>query len=147
MSEVYGSSIQVQHCEGVPLQQKLLVCTLLLMVKTGKFKEVQLGKVGGLAGQGGWAGWARWVDWLGIVGGLVGQGGWAGSWFLCSFQSEHLQRSDSCVVRIKVVSQDAGCGLIAGPSQFLTDVAVLVFKYFTLLWNVDHRYAAFLLYF
>ena len=49
MSEVYGSSAQVQHSEGVPLQQKLLVCTLLLLVKTGKFKEVQLGKVGRLA--------------------------------------------------------------------------------------------------
>lgn len=125
MSEVYGSSVQVQHCEGVPLQQKLLVCTLLLMVKTGKFKEVQLGKVGG----------------------LVGQGGWAGCWFLCSFQSEHLQCSDNCVVRLEVVSQDAGYGLIAGPSQFLIDVAVLIFEYVTLLWNVDHGYAAFLLYF
>ena len=106
-----------------------------------------LGKVGGLVGQGGWAGWARWVGWLGKVGGLAGQGGWAGCWFLCSFQSEHLQCSDNCVVRLEVVSQAAGYGLIAGPSQFLIDVAVLIFEYVTLLWNVDHGYAAFLLYF
>ncbi|KAK7111885.1 cell division control protein 6 homolog [Littorina saxatilis] len=45
MSEVYGSSVQAQQSEGVPLQQKLLVCTLLLMVKMGKFKEVPLGKL------------------------------------------------------------------------------------------------------
>ena len=47
MAEVYGSSVQAQQSEGVPLQQKLLVSTLLLVVKTGKFKEVLLGKVGG----------------------------------------------------------------------------------------------------
>ena len=47
MSEVYGSSVQSQQSDGVPLQQKLLVCTLLLVVKTGKFKEVPLGKVCG----------------------------------------------------------------------------------------------------
>ena len=87
------------------------------------------------------------MGWLGKVGGLAGQGGWAGCWFLCSFQSEHLQCSDNCVVRLEVVSQDAGYGLIAGPSQFLIDVAVLIFEYVTLLWNVDHGYAAFLLYF
>ncbi|KAK7506241.1 hypothetical protein BaRGS_00002353 [Batillaria attramentaria] len=45
LSEVYGSSVQAQQSEGVPLQQKLMVCTLLLVVKSGKFKEVQLGKV------------------------------------------------------------------------------------------------------
>ena len=82
-----------------------------------------------------------------VQGGPVGQGGWAGCWFLCSFQSEHLQCSDNCVVRLEVVSQDDGYGLIAGPSQFLIDVAVLIFEYVTLLWNVDHGYAAFLLYF
>ncbi|XP_076460224.1 uncharacterized protein LOC143293219 [Babylonia areolata] len=45
MGEVYGSSVQAQQSEGVPLQQKLMVCTLLLVVKTGKFKEVPLGKL------------------------------------------------------------------------------------------------------
>jgi cell division control protein 6 len=45
MLEVYGSSVQSQQSEGVPLQQKLLLCTLLLAVKQGKFKEVTLGKV------------------------------------------------------------------------------------------------------
>ena len=46
MSKVYDSSVQAQQSEGVPLQQKLAVCTLLLHLKTGKIKEITLGKVG-----------------------------------------------------------------------------------------------------
>lgn len=45
MSEVYGSSVQAQRSDEIPLQQKLAVCTLLLIIKNSKFKEVPLGKV------------------------------------------------------------------------------------------------------
>ncbi|KAK3083536.1 hypothetical protein FSP39_024975 [Pinctada imbricata] len=45
LSEVYGSSSSTQQQESVPLQQKLIVCTLLLMVKLGKMKEVTMGKL------------------------------------------------------------------------------------------------------
>ncbi|XP_025081051.1 cell division control protein 6 homolog [Pomacea canaliculata] len=45
MSEVYGSSVQAQRSDEIPLQQKLAVCTLLLIIKNSKFKEVPLGKL------------------------------------------------------------------------------------------------------
>jgi cell division control protein 6 len=45
LSEVYGSSSTYNGQESIPLQQKLILCTLLLMVKQGKFKEVTMGKV------------------------------------------------------------------------------------------------------
>ncbi|XP_059160943.1 cell division control protein 6 homolog [Physella acuta] len=47
MSEVYGSSVtSSSSCENsIPLQQKLAVCSLLLLVKNGKVKEVLLGKL------------------------------------------------------------------------------------------------------
>lgn len=45
LSEVYGSSSTTNTQDSIPLQQKLVVCTLLLMVKLGKMKEVTLGKV------------------------------------------------------------------------------------------------------
>lgn len=45
LSEVYGSSSASNSQDSIPLQQKLIVCTLLLMVKQGKLKEVTLGKV------------------------------------------------------------------------------------------------------
>lgn len=45
LSEVYGSSSATNSQESIPLQQKLIVCTLLLMVKQGKLKEVTMGKV------------------------------------------------------------------------------------------------------
>lgn len=48
MSDVYGSSVTTAGSsdDSMPLQQKLAVCSLLLLVKTGKLKEVTLGKVG-----------------------------------------------------------------------------------------------------
>ncbi|KAK3591690.1 hypothetical protein CHS0354_040618 [Potamilus streckersoni] len=45
LSDVYGSSSAAQEQETVPLQQKLVVCSLLLLVKEGKFKEVTVGKL------------------------------------------------------------------------------------------------------
>lgn len=45
ISEVYGSSSAANSQESIPLQQKLIVCTLLLVVKQGKLKEVTMGKV------------------------------------------------------------------------------------------------------
>ncbi|KAJ8320013.1 hypothetical protein KUTeg_001600 [Tegillarca granosa] len=45
LSEVYGSSSSTNTQDSIPLQQKLVVCTLLLMVKLGKMKEVTLGKL------------------------------------------------------------------------------------------------------
>ncbi|KAH9498132.1 AAA ATPase [Bulinus truncatus] len=47
MSEVYGSSVQSANSgdHELPLQQKLAICSLLLLVKSGKFKEVPLGKL------------------------------------------------------------------------------------------------------
>ncbi|XP_067685847.1 cell division control protein 6 homolog [Haliotis asinina] len=46
MSDVYGSSVKTaSHEETVPLQQKLVVCTLLVMLREGKFKEVAMGKL------------------------------------------------------------------------------------------------------
>ncbi|XP_041374929.1 cell division control protein 6 homolog [Gigantopelta aegis] len=45
MSEVYGSSVKTSSSqETIPLQQKLMLCSLLLLVKNGKTKEVGLGK-------------------------------------------------------------------------------------------------------
>lgn len=47
MSDVYGSSVTAANSSenGVPLQQKLAVCSLLVLVKNGKVKEVALGKL------------------------------------------------------------------------------------------------------
>ena len=47
ISEVYGSRITSSSSDSqtFPVQQKLIICTVLLMVKRGKFKEVTLGKV------------------------------------------------------------------------------------------------------
>ncbi|ESP01899.1 hypothetical protein LOTGIDRAFT_138836, partial [Lottia gigantea] len=47
ISEVYGTGVKTsnQKEETVPLQQKLVTCSLLLMLKTGKAKEVPMGKL------------------------------------------------------------------------------------------------------
>lgn len=49
LSEVYGdrmaSNGSGSDAESFPLQQKLLVCCLLLLLRNGKTKEVVLGKV------------------------------------------------------------------------------------------------------
>ena len=45
LSNVYGSGSVSQCQDSIPLQQKLVVCSLLLMVKLGKMKEVTMGKV------------------------------------------------------------------------------------------------------
>nr|XP_055041024.1 cell division control protein 6 homolog [Misgurnus anguillicaudatus] len=48
LSEVYGdrmASSSGEDGESFPLQQKLLVCCLLLVIRNGKSKEVQLGKL------------------------------------------------------------------------------------------------------
>ncbi|KAK7930635.1 hypothetical protein WMY93_007030 [Mugilogobius chulae] len=46
LSEVYGDRMAAQtEGESFPLQQKLLVCCLLLLIKNGKSKEIQLGKL------------------------------------------------------------------------------------------------------
>lgn len=47
LSEVYGDRMASSSGDGesFPLQQKLLVCCLLLIIRNGKSKEVQLGKV------------------------------------------------------------------------------------------------------
>ncbi|CAG5129425.1 unnamed protein product, partial [Candidula unifasciata] len=47
MSDVYGASVSAANSSenDVPLQQKLAVCSLLVLIKKGKMKEVQLGKL------------------------------------------------------------------------------------------------------
>lgn len=49
LSEVYGDRMASQcggsDGESFPLQQKLLVCCLLLLIRNGKSKEIVLGKV------------------------------------------------------------------------------------------------------
>ncbi|KAL5005832.1 hypothetical protein ScPMuIL_016990 [Solemya velum] len=45
LSDIYGSSASVSHQDTIPLQQKLVVCTLLVVLKEGKMKEVTLGKL------------------------------------------------------------------------------------------------------
>lgn len=49
LSEVYGDRMASQcggsEGESFPLQQKLLVCCLLLLIRNGKSKEIVLGKV------------------------------------------------------------------------------------------------------
>ena len=46
VGEVYGSRVSAAtHKQGIPLQEKLALCTLLMILKSGKAKEVQLGKV------------------------------------------------------------------------------------------------------
>ncbi|GFO32579.1 cell division control protein 6 homolog [Plakobranchus ocellatus] len=49
MNEVYGSNLNKCAGDGVnntvPLQQKLVVCSLLVLLRTGKLKEVLLGKL------------------------------------------------------------------------------------------------------
>ena len=49
LSEVYGDRMASQSSDGesFPLQQKLLVCCLLLLLRSGKSKEIVLGKVRG----------------------------------------------------------------------------------------------------
>lgn len=49
LSEVYGERMASQSADGesFPLQQKLLVCCLLLLVRSGKSREASLGKVRG----------------------------------------------------------------------------------------------------
>lgn len=50
LSEVYGDRMASRgssaDAESFPLQQKLLVCCLLLLVRSGRSREVVLGKVG-----------------------------------------------------------------------------------------------------
>lgn len=52
LSEVYGDRMASHggsaEAESFPLQQRLLACCLLLLIRDGKTKEVVLGKVGGL---------------------------------------------------------------------------------------------------
>lgn len=48
LSEVYGDRMASnggEEGESFPLQQKLLVCCLLLLTRSGKSREIQLGKV------------------------------------------------------------------------------------------------------
>ncbi|XP_045179297.2 cell division control protein 6 homolog isoform X2 [Mercenaria mercenaria] len=45
LSDVYGSGSAAQQQETIPLQQKLIACSLLLMLKQGKMKEVPAGKL------------------------------------------------------------------------------------------------------
>ncbi|XP_020784298.1 LOW QUALITY PROTEIN: cell division control protein 6 homolog [Boleophthalmus pectinirostris] len=45
LSEVYGDRMAQTEGETFPLQQKLLVCCLLLLIRNGKSKEVPLGKL------------------------------------------------------------------------------------------------------
>ena len=48
VSEVYGSRLVTAsgtEQPTIPLQQKLLICTLLLMLKEQRAKEIVLGKV------------------------------------------------------------------------------------------------------
>ena len=49
LSDVYDSGVQSQCDSGLPLQQKVVICTLLLIVRAVVFKEVLLGKVAGFA--------------------------------------------------------------------------------------------------
>ncbi|KAL8567665.1 hypothetical protein ACOMHN_054476 [Nucella lapillus] len=44
LGEAYGSSID-RHSAGVPVQQKVAVCTLLLLGRAARLKEVPLGKL------------------------------------------------------------------------------------------------------
>lgn len=49
LSEVYGDRMASQSSssegESFPLQQKLLVCCLLLLLRHGKSRDISLGKV------------------------------------------------------------------------------------------------------
>ncbi|GFR72987.1 cell division control protein 6-like protein [Elysia marginata] len=50
MNDVYGGNLNKSACgdgvdSTVPLQQKLAVCSLLVLLRTGKLKEVLLGKL------------------------------------------------------------------------------------------------------
>ncbi|XP_035602586.1 cell division control protein 6 homolog isoform X1 [Oncorhynchus keta] len=45
LSEVYGDRMSSPEGESFPLQQKLLVCCLLLLTRNGKNKEIPLGKL------------------------------------------------------------------------------------------------------
>ena len=45
VDEVYGSANSTAKSNTFPLQQKLIVCTLLLMLKSSKLKEINVGKV------------------------------------------------------------------------------------------------------
>ncbi|BFZ15508.1 hypothetical protein BsWGS_18546 [Bradybaena similaris] len=47
MADIYGASVSAANSSenDVPLQQKIAVCSLLVLIKNGKLKEVQLGKL------------------------------------------------------------------------------------------------------
>ena len=47
VNEVYGSKVTASTASagGMPLQQKLAICCLVLSLKQGKGKEVAMGKV------------------------------------------------------------------------------------------------------
>ncbi|XP_029632841.1 cell division control protein 6 homolog [Salmo trutta] len=45
LSEVYGDRMSSSEGESFPIQQKLLVCCLLLLTRNGKNKEIPLGKL------------------------------------------------------------------------------------------------------
>ncbi|WAR11465.1 CDC6-like protein, partial [Mya arenaria] len=45
LSDVYGSGAAAKPQETIPLQQQLAVCSLLLLLKQGKMKEVPAGKL------------------------------------------------------------------------------------------------------
>ena len=45
INRTYGSTAQTGQQQTFPLQQKLAVCTLLLMLRHSKTKEVTVGKV------------------------------------------------------------------------------------------------------
>ena len=45
LADVYGSGAAASQQETIPLQQKLVMCSLLLLLKQGKMKEVTVGKV------------------------------------------------------------------------------------------------------
>ena len=45
ISDVYGSGVTASNQDAFPLQQKLVLCTLLLMVRGRTVKELTLGKL------------------------------------------------------------------------------------------------------
>lgn len=47
LNEVYGGSKKIESDveDGFPLQQKLILCSLMLMLTKGKIKEIVMGKL------------------------------------------------------------------------------------------------------
>lgn len=47
LNEVYGGSkkIESEVEDGFPLQQKLILCSIMLMLTKGKIKEIVMGKL------------------------------------------------------------------------------------------------------